>query len=422
MMKKFTVVLVVLAMTCLSSMALAADVTLGGSVQLRSRDFQTLSLDKTVHTANQVDTQERIMIDVNVKSEGAAGKISLWNDFQTWGGNSGGFENTQGVGFGKSGTDGSAFGFREAWLLFNVPGVPVTVKAGHQLLQLGGGWFFRSMHFGSDAWVAFNDTGANHLGFVNVKIAEGASAKADDDIDAYVIVDTYKINDTNKIGVDLTMANDRGNGLGFNTAGYDTKAQNLGINYNGKLGPVNLFAQVDMQSGKAKGATEDRKLKGNEVVIQGKVPMDAVTINFTLARGSGKKAGDTSVDYKQFVNFMDVDPHYTFLYEYKIATAAGKKNTGFSNTTAISAGAMLAATKSVSVGLDVWYLQATEKCVSVKDPTAYSKDAGTEVDAKINWKISDNLAWNWDLGYYKPGAAIGKDAATGIMGVLAYKF
>ena len=57
---------------------------------------------------------------------------------------------------------------------------------------------------------------------------------------------------------------------------------------------------------------------------------------------------------------LDVDPHYTFLYEYKISTAAGAKNTGFSNTTALGLGASFAATKSLTIGADVWLLQATE--------------------------------------------------------------
>ncbi len=55
----------------------------------------------------------------------------------------------------------------------NLPGLPVNVTAGHQLLQLGNGWFFRSKHFGSDAWVVANQTGNNTLAFVDVKISEG---------------------------------------------------------------------------------------------------------------------------------------------------------------------------------------------------------------------------------------------------------
>jgi hypothetical protein len=427
MMKKFIAVLVVLAIAGFSSMALAADVSVGGSVQLRSRDFSTLNFDK-LNPTDQKDTQTRVIMDINAKSEGASAKISLWNDFNSWGGNSGGRENNVGVGFGNSGTDGGAFGFREAWIMFNVPGIPVTIKGGHQLLQLGQGFFFRSQHFGSDAWVAFNDTGANHFGLVDVKAYEGATG-ANDDVDAYVIVDTYKISDTAKVGVDFTMLNDRrGVALPGPAGKNEAKLQNLSFNFTGKAGPVNLAAQLDYQMGKSKSATTDMKYKGNEILIKGNVPVDPVTINFMLGRGSGAKIGQTDVN--QFVNLLDVDPHYTFLYEYKIATAAGAKNTGLSNTTVISVGAGFAASKSVNIGLDIFMLQSTEKVSDKKavaaNPasTETTSEIGTEVDITIGWKISDNLAWNWNLGYLKPGKGLAAttDAATGIMGVLAYKF
>jgi hypothetical protein len=77
MMKKFYVILVVLAMVCISSMALAADVTVGGTVQLRSREFNNLSFDDKNGALDQVDTQERVMVDVNAKSGDVKAKISI---------------------------------------------------------------------------------------------------------------------------------------------------------------------------------------------------------------------------------------------------------------------------------------------------------------------------------------------------------
>lgn len=429
MMKKFIAVLVVLAIAGISSIALAADVSTGGSVQIRSRDFSTLNGNK-LNPTDQKDTQTRVMMDLNVKSDGAKAKISLWNDFNTWGGASGGRENVTGVGFGNSGTDGGTFGYREAWILFDVPGIPVTIKGGHQLLQLGHGWFFRSQHFGSDAWVAYNDTGNNHFGFVNVKAAEVTTGE-NDDVDAYVIVDTYKISDAAKVGVDFTMLNDR-RGLGLPTSnnGYENKMQNLCLNFTGKVGPVDLKAQLDYQMGKAKNAVglPEKKFKGNEIVIQGNVGLDPVTVNFLLARGSGPKTGETDVN--AFQNLMDVDPHYTFLYEYKITNPTvgctnGTANRGFCNMTVISAGAKFAAAKSVTIGADVYLLQSTEKIADKASTTGgTTNEIGTELDVNIGWKISDNLAWNWNLGYLKPGKGLfaTTDAATGIMGVLAYKF
>lgn len=443
MMKKVYVILAVLAMVCVSSIALAADVSVGGAVMFRSRNFQLLSLDKANPTKNQVDTQERIQVDVNAKSGDVKAKIAIWNDFDTWGavsGVQGGFEAPQGGGFGRSGNN--VFGIRESWLLFPLADTGFFVKGGHQLLQLGNGMFFRSQHFGSDAWVAYRDDGPNHLGFVNVKVLEGkatvaainsdgsktasspATANADD-VDAYVIVDTYKVSDTTKIGVDLTMAKDRKNCLGLAGGSNPTDAQNLGLNYAGKLGPVNMKAQLDIQSGKATkanldGTGNDAKFKGNNLYVRGDIPMDQLAVNFTIGRGSGPKANQA--DYNQFVNFLDVDPHYTFLYEYKIAGPCGKTNQGFCNTTALNGGAKFNVTKNLTVGADVWILQATEKVADKKDATKTTNELGTELDVFVGWKLGENLAWNWNLGMFTPGAGMGNDAATGIQGILAYTF
>jgi hypothetical protein len=449
-MKKFLALLAVVAIVCLSSMAFAADVTVGGSYEIRSRDFMKLNFFDSA--ANAQDTQNRLRLDVNAKAgDDVKGKIEIEQDFgtgaQDWGTANGSFQ-TPNRSYNVGST--STIGFRELWMSFNVPGVPVNVTGGHQLLQLGNGWFFKAKHFGADAWVVANKTGDNTAAFVDVKISEGSIA-TNDDVDAYALVDVLKLNENMAVGVDFTMANDRRGLLGsvgafgatthaMGAADTAIQAQNLGLNFNGKLGPVALNAELDVQMGKAKAAnlvsgasgtydSGDATFKGNQIVIQGKVPMDPVTINFTVARGSGDKAG--SKDYDGYKAFLDIDPHYTFLYEYKIATATGSKNTGFGNTTAVSVGAMFAATKSVNIGADVWMLQATEKTnvtLTGAAKGATSNDLGTELDVKVQWKMYDNLAWNWDFGVFAPGAAYkdvngkGTETAVGAQGVLAFKF
>lgn len=456
-MKKFVVLLVVAALTCFSAMAFAADVTVGGSYEIRSRDFTNLNTRESGASAAQQgdvkDTQNRIRIDVNAKAGDVKGKLQLESDFGSgdhdWGTNGA-------AGAGPSleaySTAGRTLGFREAWVSFNLPGIPVNVTGGHQLLSLGNGWFFRSMHFGSDAWVVANQTGPNTAAFVNVKALEGALSAADD-VDAYVLLDVFKINDDMTVGVDFTNVKDRRNALGISAnptvvplAGTATPAvdlYNMGANFNGKLGPVALKAEVDLQIGKAKDAnlvtlppSGDAKFKGNQVVVQAGLNFDPVGVNFTVARGSGNSAADK--DIKGFVSILDVDPHYTFLYEYKVKDAAGDVHDGFSNTTALGGGVTVAATKSLTVGADLWLLRAT-KAVALNGATdlfgnpATSKDAGLEVDLKVNWKMYDNLAWNWTAGIFKPGDAYNRNAAggigttssddvMGIQGVLAFKF
>ena len=431
-MKKFLAVFAVLAMAGISSVAFAADVTVGGLVQIRSRDFNNLSFNKDDNSKNQIDTQERIMIDVNAKADGVKGKISLWNDFNDWGGNSGGLERPLGVGFGNSTTDGNAFGFREAWINFNLPGIPVNVNAGHQFLALGNEWFLRSKHFGSDAWVVANVTGNNTAAIVDIKVTEGAtkivtiptgtassSAFANsDDVDAYAFLDVFKIDDNNMIGFNFAEVHDRIGALGGTSGALD----NIELHYSGKLGPLALRAQVDQQMGKVKFAgAADKKFKGNEVVIQGNVALADLGVNFAVGRGSGTKPGSADID--KYVNFLDVDPHMAFIYEYKVGL--GGAHLGWQNITGANIGASYAVSKSLTVGANYWFLQSTEKVANVKPGAAAgstTNDVGSEFDINVAWKLYDNLSWNWDLGYLAPGAALGKDAAMGAMGVLGFKF
>jgi hypothetical protein len=442
-MKKFLVVMVVLAFVCLGSIAYAADVSVGGSVQIRSRDFNNLDFDKDLHD-NQIDTQERIILNVNAKAgDDLKGKISLWNDFSDWGSQFNGFSTDQnfGNGFGQStaGFQANTFGFREAWVSFNVPGIPINVTAGHQLLQLSNGWFARSMHFGSDAWVVANVTGPNTIAAVDaiadqsgipgsttivngvgdVNVAEGTSYGK---IDAYILLDVFAINDKNQVGLNVTDAH-----LGTANDLYD-----IGLMYNGQVGIVNWKAEADLQTGTDKqvapGAPQP-KYKGDQIAITGHVLTDPVTFNFMLGYGTGHKSGNTDVN--QMVTFLDIDPHYTFLYEYKITTAAGAVHTGLSDTTVESIGAMWHALKSLDFGGDVYFLQATQKtntALTGGGAGALATNIGTEVDLHLNWKLYDNLTWNWDAGWFGPGAVYkdangkGTDSALGLQGVLAFSF
>ena len=223
---------------------------------------------------------------------------------------------------------------------------------------------------------------------------------------------------------------------------YRDDLYNLGVNLNAKLGILGLKIEADMQAGRAQGAdlitvpvpSGNAKFKGNQVVIQGNVGLDPVTVNFTLARGTGAKIRPERCQPVSSTSWTSI-PHYTFLYEYKLKTAAGATSTGFTNTTAAGVGVSAAATKSLTVGADLWLLRATQ-AVALNGATvgglpATSRELGTEVDVKVNWKMYDNLAWNWTLGLLKPGeaydsmvngAAASADDVMGIQGVLAFKF
>jgi hypothetical protein len=373
-------------------------------------------------------------LDVNAKAGDVKGKIQIWNDFETWADNaitSGttGLATTTDTQPGSSSAidsngdtyERNTISIREAWVSFPLPFVPVTVTAGHQLLTIGNGWFIRSQHYGSDAWVISNTTGPNTAAFVNIKFAENDVHQADD-IDVYSLLDVFKLNDNMAVGADMTIVKDRSDHAAMDTL------MNLGVNFNGKIGPVALKAELDLQAGEIDNAVgTDEDYKGNQIVVQAAVPVGPVTINATIARGSGDDSADDEIETYQ--NYLDIDPHYTFLYEYKInqaGTPAGvsNKNFGFSNTTAIGVGATFAATKNLTVGADIWQLMATEDVddkVSA-DPTATTNEIGLEVDVKVNWQVAENLKWNWVAGILKPGDGLGKDDAIGIQGILSFAF
>jgi len=478
-MKKFVVLLIAVALTCISTSAFAAHaeetdqpgivksepgvtagvaMTFSGAIDLRERFYNLgtaggpFSSTPTAPPARTTNTQERIRFNVDAKvGDYLNGRISIENDWDTFAHE----ERPQGTGTTAPSWNGAAANdgrleVREAWMNFMIPGVPVGVKAGHQLLQLGNGWFFRSMKYGSDAWVVYNGTGNNTLAFYDVRVGENVTpaGQPDQDIDFYGILDAYKLAD-GVISIDLTYASAPNSGGPF-TAIFGAPSKkvglyNLGISYAAKTGPVHLKIEGDYQMGKVEdslvgdGVAGDSKFKGYQVVLQGNIPMEALDINFGAAYGSGLKQldGDTTKDVNQMITVMDNDQHYTLIYEYLEPTGAlntvgvgtpnGSIHTGFANTMALNLGAMFKISKAIAIGADYWYLQAVED-VAIMGNAETSNKLGQEIDFKLNWKLYDNLSWNWQVGWFMHGDAYklanGEDAndSTAVLGMLSFKF
>ena len=447
-MKKFLAIIAVLALTVISTAAMA-EVTVSGSVDIRSLHQNNLTdfSDKAPLGDSSNTTQSRFRLNVDGKHEGVKGRITLENDWEVWGTErnttSGALLSGKSTGVearpGQSGTPANnKFGIREGWIDFQIPGAgPAHVKVGHQFLQLGNGWFFRSMKYGSDAWLV-GLPGKNTIAFVDVKAAENA-ATSSDDIDAYVMLDNFKIDDTKTVGIYIARVADKRNLLfssfGMGASGTEADLDTIGLWFNGKLGPLNLQAEFDYQMGKAKGsgATPDTKFKGNQIVVQGNVALAPASVNFTVARGTGDDVNSTSPDVKSYLPILDSDPHYTVVYEYFAPTACGTgsartgfKNTGFCNTTALNLGGSMAFTKWLTASLDLWYLQATEKLSDQRGGT--TDELGTEIDLVLKFKLYDQLTWNWQFGTlmagkaYQGPAGVDADRVDAIQGILSYKF
>lgn len=448
-MKKLFAVIVVLAITLISSVALA-EISLSGSIDTRGRAFNNLDNNKDAADYDR-DTQTRVRLNFDGKAGDAKAKVTVERDFETWGGacaaaggSFAGVECPNGTTTTSTSPTSptSALAFREAWISTPLVG-PLNLKGGHVLAQLGNGWFFRSMKYGTDAWILYADIGPIHMGFVNGKIQENAK---DRDLNMNVGVLSAKLSDTMTIGMDLSQVN-------FARPSVDTTIgatvlYNVGVNANLGLGPVKLKAEVDLQTGRDNSFCvlgKCSEFKGNQFVIEGSLAAGPANINFTVARGSGDNPTTTSPDVKTFIPILDADPHYAFLYEYKMKTAGfnyngAQTNSGFSNTTAIGAGADVKF-GPVTVGANLWWLAATEDvnlrgAMDVAGNLIYESDLGIELDARVNWKISDAVSWNTTLGYFVPGDAylrdnpavaapgtnLDADETTGIQTVLSMKF
>jgi len=467
-MKKFIAVVAVLALTLVASVAMA-EVTVSGSVDIRSlmqNNQDTLSNGTGAVTVNGVtpnpnadrtrNTQDRFRINIDAKNDNVKGRVTFENDWEAWGTqtNSTSSSLLGGLPVGVEARPGQSsasnkFGIREGWIDFVIPGIaPAHVKVGHQFLQLGNGWWFRSQKYGSDAWLV-GLPGKNTIAFVDVKGFEGA-AGSHDDADAYVLLDNFKIDDTKTVGVYIANLQDK-QGKAFSAAfGNAYTAQtgttgtivgaprpaykegshiDLGLWFNGKLGPANVQAELDIQMGdltpSAAGEAKS-KFKGTQLVLQANMPIDAASVNATIGIGSGDDPNSTSNDVKSYIALLDADPHYTFVYEYFVKTACfGLKNTGFCNTTAFNLGGGYNISKNISVNLDFWMLKATEK-VSLNG-AALSDKLGNEIDLVVKFKLYDQLTWNWQFGRLLAGDAYknnqGKvDDVDAIQGILSYKF
>ncbi len=416
-MKKVLAVVAALALTLISSVAMA-EVNVSGSIDIRNLSTQNTTDWNSKNSDENRTTQERIRVNIDAKNDNVKGRVTFENDWDVWGR----VEAPQANGATTTNAGGGRLEIREGWIDFTIPGAgPAHVKVGHQFLQLGNGWFFRSMKYGSDAWVV-GYPGTNTVAFVDVKVAENLAA-ASDDVDAFVLLDNYKLNDKSTVCAYLVYLRDpQGK---FTGSGDESNLDNIGLWFNGVLGPVNLQAEVDVQMGTVKFAdgSADRKFKGNQIVLEANMtPAEGLKVEATVGTGTGQ---DTSNDYTIMKTALDADPHYTFVYEYFMKTAAGAKNTGFANTLAVGVGASYEINKMVGVDLKGWMLQANED-VALNGGTPDS-DLGTEIDARLRLKLYEQLSWSFTYGHFMPGKAYEDgsgvaDNVDAIQGVLSYKF
>jgi hypothetical protein len=409
----------------------ATQITLGGEIRFRGWFYDNLGADgasavggipQDSNSKSNYDGRVRLSLDAKV-SPNVQGFVMLetgdinnsTTDVYTWGG---------AFPYPKGGNKTSNLSILQSWILYTgsgLFGIPAGLKVGHMPLRLSEGQFFDHTQFGDDAIVFFMDpTKALHVGLLTVKFAEGLTGDQTDDLDGYVGLFTYKLNDKHTIGANWTYLNNSDGGMQFH---------NVGLHANGSIGNFGYKAEGDIQFGQAAELPT-----GDEIDAEGwaaflalNYKLNPVNLRASAAIGSGQ---DSSDDLTGFQTFVGTIQHYTFVYDYRAATTAGFVGSGIANTTYFNLGVDWQATKDMMLSLDGYYIRATDTDF-FEDTLGHNvdKDAGWEIDASFKYNIARNLTYSINAGYFKTGdfyediiAGSDSEGATVVNNVLTLSF
>lgn len=411
-------------------------ITLGGKILVRGWYFDnvsSLSGSNAVPDSTQsyafYTTNVNLMLSAKVSDnlmglfelETAGGNTSAANSgLYIWGANGRGYDSKP---FGD-------FNFRQAWIQYTgagLLGMPAGIKVGHMPLSLGEKQFLNNERFGDDAIIVWVDPMKElHLLAGTVKLNEGDILRHSDDLDGYVVLGTYQWDKDNTIGANYLYTHSDGNcpSSGTDVNVDELNFHNVGLHAKGKIAGLSYAAEADFQFGEIENfemSGDDVKPKGWAVYAKLGYMIDPVNIRAAFAYGSGDDdAFDDDCEEFQTLQGPDMGAvarlvHYTQIYERTVRTAAAlakvtttsggnTTTTGIANTTYYNLGLDVSPLPELSISLDGFLLQASETGAwedvmgaSVDD------DLGWEVDAKINYKITKNLAYFVEAGWFAAG-------------------
>ncbi|GBD99639.1 hypothetical protein BMS3Abin07_01676 [bacterium BMS3Abin07] len=366
-----------------------------GNLQNNTKDFDSDKPD----AKGYYDTRIRLAVDAKV-APNAEGYIQLESgtaqkDVYTWGG----------MNYKPAGLT-----VRQAWINYKAADM-LGVKVGHMPLALGNKIFFNNTKYGDDAIVVYAAPNkSTKIAALTIKFDDAKKSDAQD-MDGYVLLGVYKGGAFNVSGdVTYIAANDA---QLYGMGGSDN-LMNIGVRGSGNVGPVTLRGDIEYQTGKfAKNVVGvERKVGAYAVVVGADAKLGMATLTVDGGRGTGTKTTALATDkYKTFSTALGAQynaPLYTFVYDLTVMGATGDKNMGIANTTFVRLAAKAKPMKSLSVKGQLVYLRATEK-TSLRGG-ADSNKLGTEVDAKVTYKLAKNLKYYVEAGYLMVGAAY-EDAA-----------
>jgi len=403
-----------------TSMVVKGDtqITLGGEIRFRGIIRET---DFNDDTASSNGYDGRIRLNMDIAQGPASGMIQLEsgsdNTHDTWGWGSHDNAATGVYGYGNAKTGGITI--LQAWAQYQTD--VLGVKVGHMPLALGRSIFFNHTKFGDDAIVIFGSpTKGLHVGGLTIKF-EDAGANNSSDQDGYVVFGVYDAGNWGA-SADVTLVNmNRSSSLGEPTFGGPSQLYNYAARGNAKVGPANIWGDVELQSGKFGKDGADIKIKTYAIAVGADIDLGTATIYVAGGVGSGPDFDSANPDFEQYVTSLgnhQNEPIDTFIYDYlapgacynPFGTGDTLTNAGICNTTFAKVGAKA---KVGGVGLDgklVW-LKATEV------PSGADDDIGIEVDVKASYNIAKNLKYWVETGYlaagdfYKTGTTSGNNPA-----------
>jgi hypothetical protein len=439
------------------------EITLGGKILVRGWYLDNVTgvsgnneVPASTGTHSFYSTNVNLMVDAKV-SDSVRGFIELEtakdgspnSGLWYWGDNGRGYDS-------KPNAD---ILIRQAWIQYvgaGLIGVPVGLKIGHMPISLGEKQFLNNERFGDDAILLWVDPmKETHIAVGTVKLNEGDVLSHTDDLDGYVALATYQWDKDNMVGVNYVWAHSDGNcpSASQKITGDDDVVRtvaipspnvdelnfhNVGIHANGKLAGISYAVEGDFQFGSidkllvqeevdGELIPRDVNPKGWAVYAKLGYMIDPVNIRASFAYGSGDD-NPFDKDCKEFQTLQGNDygmtarlVHYTQIYERTVRTASqfaelstkvggNTTNTGIANTTYYNLGIDVAPAKDFSLSLDGFLLYASETKgwedaieVYTGEKKSVDDSLGYEIDLKLNYKITKNLSYFVEAGWFEAG-------------------
>ncbi len=379
--------------------SVCAEVTVSGQIRMRGNVSET-DFDLDTDAVRSYDGRVKLKVDAKLDN-GIQGVLELQsaelND------NGGLKANDANWKWGSPNIMKGSLMFRQAWVLFLL-GNMVKLKVGHRPLALGTKIFFDWTYYGTDAiTLLVTPTDKLLLGAITFKIVEGSGnigkpdgaggVNEDDefDADAYMLLGAFSGGPFNVSG-DITYVN-------FEEKVGDETLTNFSVRGDTTVGPAKVWGDVGYQIGTDKDPAGDVDKSAYAIALRGDFNIADLKLWLAGGIGSGNDAKDTDND-DSYTTLLSADsrnaPFNTFVFDFSVEGATGGTNGGISNLTAIQIGAKHQTTESLSLDGAVTYLKATE---DVKD----ENDIGTEIDARVKYKISKNLTYFIEGGYLLAG-------------------